>query len=132
MERIGTLLRRLKLDPDNLRVAAARQSAAHELVAVRPGGDEPPAPEGSTAHTLVEEVGTTGELEVDGNSGESARPGVVGMVKDPSPPKRPVLRVLAGGRGRRSAQPPQNGFPRPALRLPLMLVVDNGHAVGSF
>lgn len=46
--------------------------------------------------------------------------------KDPSPPKRPVLRVLTGGRGMESVYRRKQEFPAPALSRPMLLVIAGG------
>jgi hypothetical protein len=72
------------------------------------------------------EVTDRPDCELNEDDGALRRGPVAG---EPSPNKRPVLRVI-DGRGRRSAKP-SNGGPRPALRLPVLSVIEGGHCAGS-
>lgn len=84
---------------------------------------------GSSPVTLDGRDRSVTGIGVDGNSGESARPELSWEVKGPSTPKRPVLRVLTGGRGMGSVHRRRNetGFPSPALPSPMLLLVVGGH-----
>jgi len=137
VERIGTLLRRLKLDPVNLR-AAALASASARKEAARPcmGEDEPPVAPQDVAHRLSgvggHDASNTGmgkdrspkaPAKFGRNNNETPRQrGPIG--EKPSPLSRPALHVLSGGRELGTVQR-RNGFPRPAVPNSLLLVVDH-------
>lgn len=68
------------------------------------------------------------EKLVAGKEGDPGRPvvGSVRVVNEPSPQAmRPVLRTIIGGKGLRSGNRP-TGFPSPALRNPLLSVIEGG------
>jgi hypothetical protein len=127
MKRIGEIAARLVANPVEL-VAAANQKRSTELKSggrsAGRGSDQPP--------TLCVDAPTpSGSSEVDGKHGDAARP--VGSTKpnvlsgqfQPSPARgRPVVVVVNTDMRRVNRRP--TGFPSPALRRSLLIVIEGG------
>ena len=140
MKRIGEIAARLVANPVEL-VAAANQKRSTELDGAPeakrsdvpfmgsmgkvggPIGEESISPPVAQAGAREE---TASNSRMGKGLSPKAQPSVLGdhHVKDPSPaPKgRPVLLVIAGGRGMSTAQR-RHGFPRPAVLRPMLLIV---------
>jgi len=98
-----------------------------------PPGKRREDPDSASIHTTAPRHREAGEVAGDekelrwlGAGVIDAQPGIqVRQVKEPTEPKPRVLRVVTGGRDGRTALP--HGFPRPAVRPSLMLVVSGRH-----
>ena len=126
MKRIDRWLVTAGLDPKSLR--KMREAALHGADA----GKDGPTRRGGVAvgPTLSADApAPSGSGKGKSRSGEAPAKFNKGETTAAERQSGCVLRVPSGGRGRRTAKPPQGTFPRvPAVRRPLQLVIEGDHA----